>query len=89
AKGAEVGKVVTSVIGHLIENNPKYDILGIGVCVPGIVYSKKGTVWAPNIPEWDNYPLKKEIEDYINNPSIKICTRSISHYHLFGRSRAL
>ena len=24
AKGAEVGKVVTSVIGHLMENNPKY-----------------------------------------------------------------
>lgn len=84
AKGAAVGKVITSVIGHLIENNPKYDILGIGVCVPGIVYSKKGTVWAPNIPEWDNYPLKKEIEDYINNPSIKICIESDRTCYILG-----
>ena len=36
-------------------------IAAVGICVPGIVYSKKGTVWAPNIPGWDDYPLKQQI----------------------------
>ena len=31
------------------------------LCVPGIVYSKTGTVWAPNIPGWDHYPLRSRI----------------------------
>ena len=29
--------------------------------VPGISYKKEGTVWAPNIEGWDNYPLLKEL----------------------------
>jgi glucokinase len=33
---------------------------GIGVCVPGAVRSG-GTVWAPNIRGWDDYPLRGEI----------------------------
>ena len=32
--------------------------MNIGISIPGIAYSKTGRVWAPNIPEWDNYPLK-------------------------------
>ncbi len=42
------------VIGKLAKD---HEISGAGICVPGIVYSKKGTVWCPNIPGWDNYPL--------------------------------
>ena len=34
--------------------------VNIGICIPGIAYSKTGRVWAPNIPEWDNYPLKEK-----------------------------
>lgn len=33
----------------------------IGVSVPGISRAKTGTVWAPNIPGWDDYPLLHEI----------------------------
>jgi glucokinase len=29
----------------------------IGVAVPGIARAASGTVWAPNIPGWDDYPL--------------------------------
>ncbi|MGZ5423449.1 MAG: ROK family protein [Candidatus Aminicenantales bacterium] len=36
-------------------------LAAVGVCVPGIVYSASGKVWAPNIPGWDQYPLLKKI----------------------------
>jgi glucokinase len=34
----------------------------IGVSVPGISRRKEGTVWAPNIPGWEDYPLLGEIK---------------------------
>ena len=30
----------------------------VGVAVPGIYRAERGTVWAPNIPGWDDYPLR-------------------------------
>lgn len=32
----------------------------IGICVPGIYRQAGGTVRAPNIPGWDEYPLLAE-----------------------------
>jgi glucokinase len=34
---------------------------GVGVTVPGIYRAARGTVWAPNIPGWDDYPLRDEL----------------------------
>lgn len=61
ATGDAVGNLIVEVIGEFMQNESDEAIVAVGVCVPGIVYSKKGTVWAPNIPEWDNYPLKQKI----------------------------
>jgi glucokinase len=36
-------------------------IRGVGVSVPGIVNQTSGRVWAPNIPGWNDYPLRDEI----------------------------
>lgn len=33
----------------------------VGVCVPGIFHADSGTVWAPNIPGWTDYPLLDEL----------------------------
>ena len=57
--GDEAGKLISSLIGDLCKD---YDISGAGICVPGIVYSKKGTVWCPNIPGWDDYPLARTLK---------------------------
>ena len=61
ATGYAVGKLVVEIIGELQQNENDEVIAAVGICVPGIVYSKKGTVWAPNIPDWDDYPLKQQI----------------------------
>jgi glucokinase len=33
-------------------------LAGVGICIPGIVYARGGHVWAPNIPGWDQLPLR-------------------------------
>ena len=35
--------------------------IGIGVAIPGIYRAATGSVWAPNIPGWDDYPLLDEL----------------------------
>ena len=60
--GDAAGLLVSEVIGKLAKD---HEISGAGICVPGIVYSKKGTVWCPNIPGWDNYPLASDRTCYI------------------------
>ena len=84
AQGDKVGKLVSEVILSLMEGNPRQHIKAIGVCVPGIVYSKKNTVWAPNIPGWDNYHLKRRIEAAIQNPKIKISIESDRTCYVLG-----
>ncbi len=63
AEGEAVGNIIVDTVKTLILNKPDVHIDAIGICIPGIVYSKKGTVWAPNIPGWDNYPLKKHLQE--------------------------
>jgi glucokinase len=33
----------------------------VGVAVPGIYRAARGTVWAPNVPGWDDYPLRDDL----------------------------
>lgn len=47
-------------------------VQAIGISVPGISYEKTGTVWAPNIAEWDNYPLLAEVRAAVGDLPVKI-----------------
>lgn len=55
AVGALVQQLVTTLAGDT-------GIDSLGVAVPGIYHSDRGTVWAPNIPGWDDYPLLAELK---------------------------
>lgn len=62
--GSEVAELITHsfrliLIGARLAGN---EIQSVGICVPGIYRSKTGTVWAPNIPGWEDYPLLDEIK---------------------------
>ena len=60
-KGKEVGDLIAAhTMKHLSE---KSRVTSIGISVPGISHSANGTVWAPNIPGWENYPLIEEIRN--------------------------
>ncbi|MDR1610990.1 MAG: ROK family protein [Candidatus Symbiothrix sp.] len=71
-KGSEVGQLVIELIRELLPTTASSIIQAIGICVPGISDMKTGCVWAPNIPGWENYPLQKEVEDFLDNPNIRV-----------------
>lgn len=62
-----LGKRKDSEVGDLIADTVRSytcqaNIQSIGVSIPGISRRETGTVWAPNIPGWDDYPLLDQIK---------------------------
>ena len=82
--GTEVGVAIAEAIFSLRAKRPDLPVEAVGICVPGIVYSKKGTVWAPNIPGWDNYPLKNDLKAILDDPSVKISIESDRTCYILG-----
>ncbi|MBX3289169.1 MAG: ROK family protein [Acidobacteria bacterium] len=60
-RGNGVGALIAEQIRKNIEQHAD-EIDAVGICVPGISRRETGTVWAPNIPGWDDYPLLAETE---------------------------
>ncbi len=61
--GGELSSLIQKQIKKLLstfEHRP-LQIKSVGIAVPGIYYSKTGHVWAPNIKGWENYPLKQDM----------------------------
>jgi len=65
--GDEVGMLIQQVIGELLKEAEKHslNIKAVGICVPGISYHQTGCAWVPNIPGWENYPIKKKVEEVV------------------------
>ena len=84
ATGSEVGRLIAEAIGDLRAQQSQLPVEAVGVCVPGIVYSKKGTVWAPNIPGWDDYPLLRELETAVGDPTVRIALESDRTCYILG-----
>ena len=60
--GSEVGLLIKSQAKIFIQQYKEEDpVSAIGISVPGIV-SNLNTVWAPNIPGWEDYPLLEEMK---------------------------
>ena len=60
-EGADVGKLITGQVKMYLQREGK-PVRSIGVSVPGISHQDTGTIWAPNIPGWEDYPLLAEIK---------------------------
>ena len=60
--GSEAGRLITESIAAYLDKRKGQEIEAIGISVPGIYRKNEGTVWAPNIEGWDDYPLLKEIK---------------------------
>ncbi len=59
-QGDAVGSLIAESLRKLGE---QFNCDAAGLCVPGLYRSARGTVWAPNIPGWDDYPLRDELND--------------------------
>ncbi len=84
--GAAVGELAVEIASELM-NRAQTDgiiIKHIGVCVPGIVHRARGTVWAPNIPGWDDF----ELRDMLLNafPGVDVSIDSDRSCSIYGES---
>lgn len=81
-KGKEVGELIRLMLRNFLTK--KIEIKAIGICVPGISYTKTGKVWAPNIPGWNDYPLMNEIRSEIKKDKIKVNIDSDRSCYILG-----
>ena len=65
-------------------NRKKYSRFFIGYLCSRIAHAKTGTVWAPNIPGWDDYPLLEELQKELENKNIKIKIDSDRACYILG-----
>jgi glucokinase len=65
-RGADVGSLIADRVREI---GGKYGCEGAGVCIPGLYRAARGTVWAPNIPGWDDYPLLDELRSALGDAS--------------------
>lgn len=84
AGGTAAAMVVAETVLALRNRQPDQPVEAVGVCVPGIVYTKRGTVWAPNIPGWVNYPLENDLKAVLDDRSIRISIASDRTCYILG-----
>lgn len=70
--GEDVGKLIQDFVSDTLKQAEGLGetVDAIGICVPGISYQDKGTVWCPNIPGWEDYPLKAKIQEVCGKNTI-------------------
>ncbi len=87
-QGHAVGELVVSQVRRLLQTaeQRKLAVCAIGACVPGIVRGPSGRVWAPNIPGWDDYPLKAEIKAAVSDQGVKIAIESDRSASILGEA---
>jgi glucokinase len=61
-------------------------ITAIGVSVPGISHARTGKVWAPNIPGWEDYPLRREILAALSDKRIPVAIDSDRACSILGET---
>ena len=84
--GADAGSLVVLQVKNQLEiaKNNQYDVESIGICVPGISNKTNNTVWAPNIPGWEKYPLHEEISNAVDDQTIPITIESDRSCYILG-----
>ncbi|MBQ0068427.1 MAG: ROK family protein [Bacteroidales bacterium] len=85
-QGHDVGNLVVENINRQLEKAKyhKIQITAIGICIPGSVNPVTGRVWAPNIPQWQNYPLKDVIKNSLEDRSIDIYIDNDRACYVYG-----
>src|SRR5436190_3925427 len=64
--GHDVATLLLERLQELRQRMPASDApTSVGVSVPGIYRAQRGTVWAPNIAGWDDFPLRDVLGDAV------------------------
>ena len=66
-----IGEMCDAIRALAAKFQRSHEFAGVGVGVPGIIDLDSGTVCAaPNLPEWNDYPVQKDIERRLGAPVI-------------------
>ncbi len=85
-KGRDVSDLILQEANQMLKKAIEKNIAvsSLGICVPGISYSKTKKVWAPNIPGWDDYPLFEELQNGLADKNLKIKIDSDRACYILG-----
>ncbi len=87
--GRDVGVLIVQEIRELMDGGVQAggeQVTGVGISVPGIYRVTKGTVWAPNIPGWEDYPLLDEVSQTITDNGIRVRIDSDRACYILGEA---
>lgn len=86
--GDQAGELIARLARELYDNysDIRDVIISAGICVPGIYHASTGRVWAPNIPGWDDYPLKQRMEETLEGTNIEIRIDSDRACYILGET---
>ncbi|MCF7832546.1 MAG: ROK family protein [Candidatus Marinimicrobia bacterium] len=87
AGGKDAADKIVTLINSLLHHAQTSNSVpvSLGVCIPGIVYHDTGKVWAPNIPDWDEYPLLDHLLKSLPK-SIKVSIDSDRACYILGET---
>ena len=83
--GSDVAQLLIAECRGLLSRRDGAPPEAIGVVVPGIYHADRGTVWAPNIPGWDDYPLRDELQAAVG-PGIRVVVDSDRAGYIVGET---
>lgn len=82
--GRDVGTLIAEQARAAATRGPGSTV-AVGVAVPGIYRPSSGTVWAPNIPGWDDYPLLEELRASVA-PGTRVTVDSDRAAYILGET---
>ena len=87
-QGRAVGDLICQEIARLlgIARAERTQLSAIGICIPGISYSRTGKVWAPNIPGWEAYPLRRQIQALVRPIGLQVVIESDRAAYILGEA---
>ena len=87
-QGRAVGQLIRQELMKLLAaaRDKRANVSAIGISIPGISYSRTGKVWAPNIPGWGDYPLRREILSAVQDKRIRVVIDSDRACYILGET---
>lgn len=87
-QGKGVGELVVLEVHRLITAAAARGLVvrAVGIAVPGIAHARTGRVWAPNIPGWEDYPLRSEVTAALSDPAVKVVVDSDRAASILGEA---
>ena len=87
-QGRAVGELIRLELKNLLAaaHVRGVNVSATGVSVPGISYSRTGKVWAPNIPGWEDYPLRRELQAALPDKRIRVVIDSDRACYILGET---